>query len=117
MKKAMLLALAGLILGGCVSMPVNLHTPPNLQEGKDYTILGEGEGSSVGIMLFNIIPINQNQRFQKAYEEAVQSRGGDRLINPSIEERWYWAYLFNGYIFTVKGTVVKDNNKPKQSNL
>lgn len=98
-------------LAGCVSLPVNMGTPPNQSEGKDYTVVGEGEGSSVGIMLFNFIPINQNDRFQKAYDEAVQSKGGDRLINPVIEERWFWAYLLNGYIFKVKGTVVK-NVKP-----
>ena len=102
------LLVASTLLAGCASMPVNLGAPPNQLEGKEYTVVGEGEGSSVGIMLFNCIPINQNDRFQKAYDEAVQSKGGDRLINPVIEERWFWAYLLNGYIFKVKGTVVKD---------
>ena len=108
MKRLCAAALAGLVLTGCVSMPLNVGPPPNLQEGKNYTVLGEGEGSSVGIMLLQCIPINQNQRFEKAYEEAVKSKGGDRLINPTIEERWFWAYVLNGYIFKVKGTVVKD---------
>lgn len=111
MKRLIAMLVAGFMLGGCVSMPLNLSTPPNLQEGRDYTVVGEGEGSSVGIMLFNLIPINQNQRFQKAYDEAVASKGGDRLINPTIEEQWFWAYLLNGYIFKVKGTVVKDIRK------
>lgn len=117
MKRLLAVCLAVLLLAGCVSMPLNLSTPPNLQEGRDYTVIGEGEGSSVGIMLFNLIPINQNQRFQKAYEEAVQSKGGDRLINPTIEERWFWAYLLNGYIFKVKGTVVKDIRKADVSGM
>lgn len=115
MKRFAAASLAALLLGGCVSMPVNIGAPQNLVEGKDYTVLGEGEGSSVGIMLFNIIPINQNQRFQNAYDEAVQSKGGDRLINPVIEERWFWGYLLNGYIFKVKGTVVKDIRKAEVS--
>ncbi|QEM69232.1 hypothetical protein FO488_14405 [Geobacter sp. FeAm09] len=109
------LLLTSALLAGCVSVPVNMGAPPNQLEGKDYTVVGEGEGSSVGIMLFNFIPINQNDRFQKAYDEAVQSKGGDRLINPVIEERWFWAYLLNGYIFKVKGTVVK-NVKPAAAN-
>jgi hypothetical protein len=109
MKKTVAaLLVVSALLAGCVSMPVNMGAPSNQLEGKEYTVVGEGEGSSVGIMLFNIIPINQNDRFQKAYDEAVQSKGGDRLINPVIEERWFWAYLLNGYIFKVKGTVVKD---------
>ncbi len=105
------LSVVAALLTGCVSMPLNLGTPPNQVEGKDYTVLGEGEGSSVGIMLFNVIPINQNDRFRNAYDEAVLSKGGDRLINPVIEERWFWAWVLNGYIFKVKGTVVK-NMKP-----
>ena len=107
MKKITAL-LCGVLLAGCSSMPVTFQTPLNQVEGKDYKVLGESEGSSVGVMLFNIIPINQNDRFMKAKDEAIQKLSGDRLINPSIEERWFWAYLFNGSIFTVKGTVVKD---------
>jgi len=106
--KKIIIGLVALSLAGCSSIPVKFPTPLNQVEGKDYKVLGESEGSSVGIMLFNIIPINQNDRFQKAYDEAVQKLGGDRLLNPQIEERWYWAYLFNGYIFKVKGVVVKD---------
>ncbi|KAF0215631.1 MAG: hypothetical protein FD174_4079 [Geobacteraceae bacterium] len=108
MKKFVAVCLLAVFAAGCVSMPVNMGMPANQVEGKDFTVLGEGEGSSLGVMLFNFIPINQNQRFQKAYDEAVASKGGDRLINPVVEERWFWAYLFNGYIFKVKGTVVKD---------
>ena len=107
MKKIICL-ISMLTLVGCSSIPVTFVTPPNQVEGRDYKVLGESEGSSVGVMLFGFIPINQNDRFMKAQEEAILRLGGDRLLNPQIQERWYWAYLFNGYIFKVKGTVVKD---------
>ncbi len=74
---------------------------------KQYDVLGEGEGSSVGIMLFDVIPIGQNERFERAYKDAIFSKNGDALINPVISERWFWAYILNGYITTVKGTVIK----------
>jgi len=106
--KKLLIVFVALALAGCSGVPVRFPTPVNQVEGKDYKVLGESEGSSVGIMLFQVIPINQNDRFQKAYDEAVQKLGGDRLINLTIEERWWWAYVLNGYTFTVKGTVVKD---------
>ena len=116
MKKIMLVLLFGVLVSACSSMPVRVNTVmPNEVEGKDYEVLGEGEGSSVGIMLFHVIPINQNTRFQGAYDTAIQSKQGDRLLSPTIEERWFWAYLFNGYIFTVKGTVVK-NISPQPDN-
>ena len=109
--KKMLIVLVALALAGCQGMPVKFPTPLKQVEGKDYKVLGESEGSSKGIMLFQVIPIGQNDRFQKAYDEAVQKLGGDRLINLTIEERWFWAWVLNGYTFTVKGTVVKDITK------
>lgn len=107
MKKAVLL-LSLVLIAGCAGDPLKFSTPLNKIEGKDYVVLGYGEGTSTGIMLFNIIPINQNQRFQNAYDEAVASKGGTRLIDPIIEERWFWGYVLNGYKTKVSGTVVKD---------
>ena len=109
MKKIVFaLILSSLLISGCSSVPVNMGTSSSQIEGVDYKVLGEGEGTSTGIMLFNIIPIGQNDRFKSAYEEAILSKGGDRLINPVIEERWFWGYILNGYSFTVKGTVIKN---------
>ena len=106
--KKLLIVLVALALAGCQGMPVRVPTPVNQVAGKDYKVLGESEGSSTGIMLFQVIPINQNDRFQNAYNEAVRKLGGDRLINFTIEERWFYGVVLNGYNFTVKGTVVKD---------
>jgi hypothetical protein len=57
--------------------------------------------------LFGFIPINQNERFQSAYDRALQSKGATRLVDPTIKERWFWAWVLNGYSFTVSGTAVK----------
>jgi hypothetical protein len=105
MKKSFIVIgmVAGLLLFGCTSVPVKI---PTITENA-YDILGEGEGSATGIMLLNVIPIGQNERLERAYKDAIFSKNGDALINPVIEERWFWAYVLNGYITTVKGTVVK----------
>jgi len=104
MKTFMLMVMIGALLTGCVSDPLKF---PKC-DMTNAKVLGVSEGSSVGIMLFNIIPINQNERFNSAYEKAVKKLGGTCLTDPVIEERWYWAYLFNGYIFKVTGTVVNE---------
>jgi len=104
MKKLMLLLLSVVLLAGCTSDPLKFRKcDPNA------TVLGQSEGNSAGVMLFQFIPINQNSRFNDAYNEAVSKLGGTCLMDPVIEERWYWAYFFNGYIFNVKGTVVKES--------
>lgn len=104
MKRMILLLIVGGMLAGCVSDPLSFRKcDPNA------TVIGPSEGSSVGIMLFQLIPINQNSRFNSAYAEAVAKVGGTCIIDPVVEEQWFWAYVLNGYIFKVKGTVVKEN--------
>jgi hypothetical protein len=73
----------------------------------NYEVLGEGKGQATGLMLFQVIPIGQNQRFLRAYEAAVKSKNGDALIDPEITENWFWGYILNGYQTHVTGTVIK----------
>ena len=105
MRRLIPMAIIGALLAGCTSAPLKF---PKC-DMTNAKVLGESEGESVGIMLFNIIPINQNDRFKNAYEEAVTKLGGTCLTDPVIEETWFWAYVLNGYVFKVKGTVVKEN--------
>ena len=108
MRKTILIILVGFFIFGCASNPLKISTLQNKTSDKDYQVLGPGEGGAVGIMLFNLIPIGQNSRFERAYEEAVKSKGGDRLIDPVITEKWFWGVVLNGYITEISGTVVKD---------
>lgn len=98
-----IVSLLMIISFGCASTPLKIS---NLKPG-NYEVLGEGEGTATGIMLFQLIPIGQNKRFVNAYEKAVNSKGGDALIDMEISEQWFWAYILNAYETTVKGTVVK----------
>jgi hypothetical protein len=99
----LLVAAAVVCATGCHSQPLSFENVV----GQNYEVLGEGEGRATGIMLFNVIPIGQNTRFVRAHQAAIESQGGDALINPVISERWFWGYVLNGYITTVKGTVVR----------
>ena len=103
MKKLVFIGLVVAVLAGCQSVPLKV---PTVLE-KQYEVLGDAEASAVGIMLFNVIPLGQNQRLERAYKDAIYSKNGDALINPIISERWFWAYVLNGYVTTVKGTVIK----------
>ena len=111
MRKMILLILIGYLSFGCSSNPLKFYSLQNKVQDQDFQVLGEGKGGAVGIMLFNLIPIGQNDRFERAYEEAVKSKGGDRLIDPVIKEKWFWGAILNGYITEISGTVVKDIRK------
>ena len=97
-----------ILAAGCVSQPMKFPTIAETSK-TGYQSLGEGQGEATGIMLFQLIPIGQNERFVRAYDAAVKSKGGDALIDPTIRENWFWGYILNGYQTTVSGTVIKYN--------
>ncbi len=72
-----------------------------------YEVVGEGEIETTGIMLFGVIPIQQNNRVQRAVDYLLKQHGGDELVNITIRDRWFWAYVLNGYKTSVRGTVVR----------
>jgi len=94
-----------LLMASCTGVPLAIDGGP-LRPGE--TVLGPAAGKGTGIMLFQLIPIGQNTRFQTAYERALKSvPGATRLADVQIAENWFWAYVLNGYTTTVKGTAVK----------
>ncbi len=104
--KAVTLVL-GLFL--CLTMVACQSTPlhfPGDPIGPNEKSLGPTEATSVGIMLFQVIPINQNTRFEDAMREAAAKAGGTRLTDVTISERWFWAWLLDGFVFKVEGTAV-----------
>jgi len=104
--RKLLLCLAVVVLGtGCAGIAAQMPSPVDLDK---YETLGEGVGSATGIMLFGVIPINQNQRFWNAYNAAVNSRRGEKLLNPVISERWFYGVVLYGFVTTVSGTVVRE---------
>ena len=74
----------------CQSVPLQITTAP---VGPDEEVIGEAKGEWTGIMFFQFIPIKQNNRLEAAYNKALQSSGGTRLVNPTIKERWFWAWV------------------------
>ncbi|EDM65418.1 hypothetical protein PE36_08936 [Moritella sp. PE36] len=95
--------LSSAILAGCTGVSMKTQ---NLDES-EYTVIGPGHATATGIMLFNFIPIQQNDRFVRAQNAAIASRGGDAMINVEVQEDWFWAWVLNGYQTTVSGDVVK----------
>lgn len=111
MNKTKLIASIGalaVLAAGCVSQPLTFPTTAEVSKG-NYNVLGPGEGEATGLMLFDVIPIGQNERFVKAYDAAVKSKDGDALIDPTIQEHWFWGYILDGYSTKVSGTVIKYN--------
>ncbi len=107
-SKAVAASLFTLTLAGCTGVP--MATPH--YDSSEYTVLGRGEGSATGLMVIGFIPVQQNNRFVRAQTAAIKSKGGDALINTQVQEKWFWAYVLNGYTTTVTGDVIKLKNPP-----
>ena len=58
-------------------------------------------------MLLGVIPIGQNNRFVRAQDAAIKAKGGDALINTQVQEKWFWAWVLNGYTPKISGVVIK----------
>lgn len=106
MKKTFGISVVGIIVFlscGCSSVPLRTGALPN----KEYKVVGRSAGSAGGFMLFQFIPIKHNSKVERAYKEAVTKLNGDDMINLTISERWYWAYIGDGYRVNMEGDVIK----------
>ena len=106
MRKAavLLIGVIFLISTACTSALLPIPTGP---VGPNEKKLGPTFAQDTGVLLFGVIPIGQNGRFEGAYNQAVTKiPGATRLVDVTIQERWFWAFVLTGYKFRVKGTAV-----------
>ncbi|MCB9898522.1 MAG: hypothetical protein H6825_11000 [Planctomycetes bacterium] len=96
--------LGAVLLAGCHGLPLTIPTEP---VGPGEEVIGPVDGSATGLMILQFIPVGQNQRFQRAYDAALQKVGATRLVDVTIREDWFWAYILNGYTTHVSGTAVR----------
>jgi hypothetical protein len=93
-RNLVLLLLVTCALVGCTSTALKI---PGAPIQADEKALGEARGKATGIMLFQLIPIGQNTRFEAAYARALASQpGATRLTDVTIREKWFWAWVLNG---------------------
>jgi hypothetical protein len=105
MKVSSLFLGAALILAtaACHSSQVRIPGEPL---GPNERLTGVASAHSTGFMLFQVIPINQNERFRRALQNATMQAGGTRLTDVVISERWFWTPVGNGFSFHVQGAGV-----------
>jgi len=106
MKLVSAFVLAALLTLGSVACHSTQLRIPSEPLGPNEKSLGLAEGNSTGFMLFGVIPINQNNRFQSALNTAMLRSGGTRLTDLAVSERWFWTPVGDGFVFKVQGVGV-----------
>lgn len=78
-----------------------------------YEVLGPAEGSSSQLNFFWAFPVTKRLSIPQAISEAVNSKGGDNLIEVKIwHERQIWVVGSIDIVY-VKGIVIRYINKRK----
>ena len=103
LSKVVAVALFGLVLAGCTGTPMKTQQ----YDSSQYTVVGHSEATATGLLLFGVIPIQQNNRFIRAQNAAIKAKGGDAMINTQVQENWFWAWVLTGYTTKISGDVIK----------
>lgn len=103
MKKCGLVILT--LLAGCTGHYYKVPNPP--VDMSKYEVVGAGSETATGIMLFNFIPIQQNNKIERATDSLMRTYGGDAVTDVQVRERWFWAWVLNGYKTDVQATILR----------
>ena len=101
--------LAGIVtaalLAACTGIPVALGTRAAgpVPTGAERTITAE----ACGFQLLLFIPININDRAQRAYQALEAEAGGDFITNVQVQERWTYGFVGTQYCTGLQAKAVK----------
>ena len=98
-----------LILVGCSGTPVYIESvSPKLYENvKDKG--REISASASGFQLLLFIPIDINDRQERAYGQLKAQAGGGYITDVKIKESWTYAFVGTSYKTTMTATVYPNN--------
>lgn len=92
------------LASGCLSERAMIVAKPHVNAQK----LGRVEGTAVGSVFQFLIPIGENSRTTRAYNNALaKAPGATALTNVTLQENWYWYYLGTLRVITISGEAVK----------
>ncbi len=106
-----------LVATGCTSVghlgivtKSSSESTTQLRSGVAFEELGPVEGSACRHFIIAVIPFG-NSTFSRAVDDALETRGGDALINVTVSSSLYgFIPIYNVYSFTctsVQGIAVK----------
>lgn len=109
-KHALLVALVAAPCAGCVAAPVTIAPSTMPLEPGSYRVLGEAEGSAMGVSIIGI-PVAGLRQMGEARDEALKSSGGDALIEVAGDCCTLNLPLVTLYWTTIEGKAVKVEKK------
>lgn len=109
-KSAALVALLAATSAGCTAAPVTIAPSTMPLEPGSYRVLGDAEGSAMGVSIIGI-PVAGLRQMGEARDEALQTSGGDALIEVAGDCCTLNLPLVTLYWTTIEGKAVKVEKK------
>jgi len=105
------LAILLILTTSCSSMISIAPSTTPITEDDTYTKLGYTVGRSYGVLILYLIPIFSKNPSRNARDSAIESGGGNALIEVVEESNMLTLLLVNIYWTTVEGTAIQLEHK------
>ncbi|MDD3762755.1 MAG: hypothetical protein PHP86_05660 [Nevskiales bacterium] len=95
-----------MLTSACAGTPVSMgtsssRTPP--VAGTERLITAE----ACGFQLLLLIPVNVNDRLERAYIELQEKAAGDYIADVRMQERWVWAFIGTRYCTRLQAKAIR----------
>ena len=107
LKYIVLSILALSLATGCASWPGGVAPSTTPLEGRDYTVVGREVGQDSMPLILGFIPLSGPTTVQEAIDDAVRARGGDAMINVTVDGYFHTWILFSLWTTRVEGDVIR----------
>ncbi len=104
---SILAAMIIIFAAGCTHTPGGVAASNVPINGRTYIDLGKTKACDSSISLLGILPITGSNSTADAIEEAIASRGGDAMVNLTVECYSQWWILFTRHTTRVVGNVIQ----------
>jgi hypothetical protein len=104
------IALAGILAAagsGCAHAPGGISDSTTPIEGRRYLKLGHAKGTDSRVLLFGVLPVSGSNSTREAIADAIRSRGGDAMIEVTVESYTIYLILFSKMTTVVEGEVIR----------
>ncbi|MBU4257715.1 MAG: hypothetical protein KKI12_03320 [Proteobacteria bacterium] len=96
--------IAVFFIAGCAGKPIRVGTVDQQLDNTniDFTRGRSISASASGFQLLLFIPININNRHERAYQILCGQAGNDYITDIKIQESWTYAFVGTVYSTTIK---------------
>lgn len=95
------------VVSGCTMMPGGIAPSTVPIDGRSYSNLGRASTTDSRVHLFGLIPVSGANTIRDATDAAIRSKGGDAMINVTVEFYSQWWIILTRSVTRVDGYVIK----------